>query len=204
MYLFYLRGDYQGALDIQKQFTDDAPIYIHSQRALLYAKVGQADSAALHIKQAARFRDDRPSHENYIYDICYAEYLLQMDSLQKAIRIGEQIGYEVMHHLYPLIIGMNYNMPFYRDVLPRSYRKAGQIRQAIAAYEELIDVDPAGTEYFITAPIYYYRLAQLHEELGDTESAAENYQRFLEFWNNADEDLPQKRNAQIRLSILKQ
>jgi len=45
-------------------------------------------------------------------------------------------------------------------------------------------------------------LGKIYEKKGDTQLAIENYEKFLDLWKNADEDLPDLIEAKERLSHL--
>jgi len=45
----------------------------------------------------------------------------------------------------------------------------------------------------------FYRLGQIHEKLGDTAKARENYENFLSLWKDADPGLPEVAAARLAL-----
>ncbi len=51
-------------------------------------------------------------------------------------------------------------------------------------------------------PRSFYLLGKVNEKLGETQEATKAYQKFLDIWKNADEDLPEKTDAQKRLANL--
>jgi tetratricopeptide (TPR) repeat protein len=67
----------------------------------------------------------------------------------------------------------------------------------------LITFDPKSKERRLIHPTYYFRLAKLYEEKGKLNKAIENYQKFLEIWKNADNELPEIVKAKNRLHNLK-
>jgi len=46
-------------------------------------------------------------------------------------------------------------------------------------------------------------LAKLYEEKGMKDKAIERYEKFLDIWKDADEDLPEPHDARARLAKLK-
>ncbi|NIM61163.1 MAG: tetratricopeptide repeat protein, partial [Acidobacteria bacterium] len=78
------------------------------------------------------------------------------------------------------------NLPFRQDGLARAYVLAGQPGEAIREYERLLQPDRTQHEYEILRPIYHYRVGLLHEEAGDEAAAKRHYDRFLEYWSDAD------------------
>ena len=90
----------------------------------------------------------------------------------------------------------------YGDILARAYIQKGDLDKAIAEYEQMITFDANKGDRRLIHPRYHYRLAKLYEESGQVEKAILRYKRFLEIWENADDDLPEKIDAQERLATL--
>jgi tetratricopeptide (TPR) repeat protein len=83
--------------------------------------------------------------------------------------------------------------------------EAGQADSAIAYYERYL-VEPWNYRIWLDgsalAPTHE-RLGSLYEEIGDPESAALHYARFVELWEGADPELqPRVRDAQERLEAI--
>ena len=55
----------------------------------------------------------------------------------------------------------------------------------------------------LTYPQGFYLLGKIYEKKGDEKLALENYEKFLNLWKNADEDLPDLIDAKKRLANLK-
>jgi tetratricopeptide (TPR) repeat protein len=58
-------------------------------------------------------------------------------------------------------------------------------------------------DYFQVRSMIKYKIARLYDKAGDRKSAFQYYQEALDQWKNADNDLPEKVNAEKRLSRLK-
>ncbi len=133
---------------------------------------------------------------NY-YKLLYSELLLSENLLSKAITFNEEAS--IWELPYTLI---SFNVPFDKDVLARIHIKNEEIDKAIIEYEQLINHDPNKRGRFLVYPKYHYRLAMLYEVKGLKQKAIQQYTKFLEIWKNADEDLPEKIDAQKRLANL--
>jgi serine/threonine protein kinase len=82
--------------------------------------------------------------------------------------------------------------------------QTGKFDEAILSLKELQKV------YYNTAgfravyyPKSYYLLAKIYEKTGDVDLAIRNYQKFLEIWKDADNDLTELIDAQTRYAKLK-
>lgn len=91
---------------------------------------------------------------------------------------------------------------FARDGLARAYHASGDLDQAIAEYERLVTFNPESTNRFLIHPRYHYRLGALYEERGWTGRALQEYEKFLAFWPQADDGLPELTDAKQRLTSL--
>jgi serine/threonine protein kinase/tetratricopeptide (TPR) repeat protein len=96
-----------------------------------------------------------------------------------------------------------YNTPFQRDDLVRAYAERGEFDKAIAEYIKLITFDPTKPSRALIHPLYHYRLGKLYEQKGLKDKAAEQYQRFLEIWKDADPGTSKVEDARKRLAGLK-
>ncbi|MCK5572216.1 MAG: tetratricopeptide repeat protein, partial [Bacteroidetes bacterium] len=78
----------------------------------------------------------------------------------------------------------------------------GDLDGAIAEYERLTTYDPSGPDRRWIRPENHYALARLYEERGLKQKAVEEYEKFLEIWHDAGDDLPEKKDAMKRLAAL--
>ena len=85
----------------------------------------------------------------------------------------------------------------------RELKRKGELDKAIAEYQRLITFDPDSKERRLIHPKYHYSLTKLYQEKGSSIKAIEQYEKFLEIWKDADEDLPEPIDAKKRLAKLK-
>jgi tetratricopeptide (TPR) repeat protein len=87
--------------------------------------------------------------------------------------------------------------------LARAYWKKGDLDKAAAEYEKLMTIDPKNQVRYLIHPLYHYRLGRVFGEKGFQDRAAEQYTKFLQYWKDADEKIPEKADARQRLAKLK-
>ena len=95
------------------------------------------------------------------------------------------------------------NVPFDQDIISRAYAAKGDLDRAIAEYKRLLTFDPASQDRRLKNPRYEYHLAKLLERRGSTAEALAHYTKFLEYWKDADPDLPELLDAKARVAALK-
>jgi tetratricopeptide (TPR) repeat protein/TolB-like protein len=89
-----------------------------------------------------------------------------------------------------------------RDWRARICSARGDAAGAIAEYRRLLT--PSAEQKFVGVlePRYVLELARLLDQEGDHDAARQEYQRFLDLWNDADPDLPELAEARTRLAQL--
>jgi tetratricopeptide (TPR) repeat protein len=96
-----------------------------------------------------------------------------------------------------------YNLIFPRDLLAKAYLQKGDIDSAIVEYERITRFNSASKDRGLIHPLHRYDLAKLYEKKGLKDKAAEQYEKFLALWKNADADRPEPKDARARLARLK-
>ncbi|MCA9728523.1 MAG: tetratricopeptide repeat protein, partial [Candidatus Eisenbacteria bacterium] len=91
------------------------------------------------------------------------------------------------------------NTPASRDWKPRLLEHQGDLAGAIEEYRTLnqVETDTLFVSFF--DPRYLSRIAGLQARRGDHDAAARSYREFLEYWADADPDLPEMRQARTYL-----
>jgi len=63
-------------------------------------------------------------------------------------------------------------------------------------------IDPSNRVRYLIHPLYHYRLGRVLEEKGDKKGARTEYQKFLDYWKDADPTHPELADARKRLAAL--
>jgi non-specific serine/threonine protein kinase len=82
-----------------------------------------------------------------------------------------------------------------RDGLARVAIARGDLDGAIKIYRALLRYSPQSKWVAPFEPLYVLQIARLLEKKDDRSAARDEYRRFLNFWKNADSDLPQLSEA---------
>ena len=77
-----------------------------------------------------------------------------------------------------------WNIDTYEDCLANAYLELGRLDEAIAEYERILKLNP-------NYPLANYRLAEVYARKGQVDLAKASYARFLQTWEEADQDLPE-------------
>ena len=88
----------------------------------------------------------------------------------------------------------SYEIDPFEDCLANAYLELGQLDEAIAEYERLLQLNP-------NYPLVHYHLAQTYERKGEAARARSEYERFLQIWSTADADIPEVVAARKELSL---
>jgi tetratricopeptide (TPR) repeat protein len=86
------------------------------------------------------------------------------------------------------------NLPS-RDGLARVAKARGDVTGALQIYRRLLAYGNEHNWVSAFEPRYVFEIARLLDLAGDKKSARLEYERFLELWKNADEDLPELAEA---------
>lgn len=97
------------------------------------------------------------------------------------------------------VFSQNYPM---RDGLARVRIARGDVDGAIATYRKLITVDLSQKWTAVLEPRYVLQIARLLDKKGDRTAARQEYDRFLELWKKADNELPELAEARKRRAAL--
>ena len=88
-----------------------------------------------------------------------------------------------------------YDIDPLEDCLANANLELGRFDEAVSEYERILRLNP-------NYPLARFYLAQTFQRKGEMEKARDSYQQFLEFWKEADEDIPEIADAKRFLSGL--
>ncbi len=163
--------------------------------ALAFARAGDLAKAQ---RLADRLNREFPLDtmiQNYFLPTIRAAIELQRSNPGKAIEILKvvmpyEMGGATLGNLYPV---------YERG---QAYLQAGQIQQAIAEFQNIID-RPYIVLNSVWGTLTRLQLARARVRNRDNVSARESYQRFLALWNDADRDIPILKQARVEYSALR-
>ena len=138
----------------------------------------------------------------FFYPLLKAEAALAGNSTEEAIKAGEEIAFQTLESVSTAPMA-RYNTPFLKDVLARAYWKKGDLDKAVAVYERLTTIDPKDILRALISPLYHYRFGRVLEEKGEKGRARLEYEKFLNYWADADPIYPELKDAKKRLASLK-
>jgi tetratricopeptide (TPR) repeat protein/tRNA A-37 threonylcarbamoyl transferase component Bud32 len=101
-----------------------------------------------------------------------------------------------------LLVTLLSNSLVLRDGLARARIAQGRLDDAIAVYRRLLVTDRDSKYTAFYEPRYVLAIARLLEKTGKKDEARAEYKRFLDFWKNADAELPELAEARARLRSL--
>jgi tetratricopeptide (TPR) repeat protein len=169
--------------------------------------IGQIDSAKTRLENIKIILPDvLPLFKylaNYRHNILYTKILFAEKNYSEVINFSKNTPSVGVAPWIGSWILTHENMPAMQDELARAYYKKGLLAKAISTYEDLIKIKKQEQVRDLIHPIYHFRLAELYEEDGDLDKAVDKYEKFLELWKDADEDLPEPKVAKTKLKELR-
>jgi tetratricopeptide (TPR) repeat protein len=87
-------------------------------------------------------------------------------------------------------------MDLYEDCLGNAYLGQARLEEAISEYQRILRLNQ-------NYPLAQYHLAQAYQRKGQVAEARTAYERFLQIWKSADEDIPEVVDAKREFTILR-
>ncbi len=105
--------------------------------------------------------------------------------------------------LYKTLGGRGFYTPDYSSYLiAQCYFEKGAFEEAIREVRNAQNY--YGPSHAFVYPHSFHLLGKIYEKKGDTQLAIKTYEKFLDLWKNADDDLPDLIDAKKRLAKLKE
>ncbi len=162
------------------------------------ARSGDLEAARDRLKGLTEVIDDGNQRDRWWHAALEAEIALAAGDLAaaEAAFIAGEPEIKMSFSLGTSIIGtaMANSLPFH-DGLARVRKAQGDSNGAIEIYRDLLTPDIGSKWVAWLEPRYVLLLARLLDETGDKVAARAEYERFLELWKNADEGLPELKEA---------
>ena len=161
------------------------------------ARRGNLEKARGYEKAAAELYDPGDRWEDFVYESLRGEIALAADDLDAAEAAFTEAEPEIKMAFSaggPLFSLFGNHLPF-RDGLARVRKARGDLVGAIAIYRKLNKPDVANKWVAMFEPLFVLETARLLDASGDKEGARAEYGRFLEYWEKADEGLPELEEA---------
>lgn len=118
-----------------------------------------------------------------------------IDLLQKAIDLTP-----FHKDQYDAALGLGrYKNETFLESLALAFYRSGDLNKAQEQYENIIALTPGDIFYGDIYTRSFYMLGKIHEEQGDTVKAKENFEKFLELWEEADPGRTEVDDARKRL-----
>jgi serine/threonine protein kinase/Tfp pilus assembly protein PilF len=175
-----------------------APSWI-SKLAKIYARMGKLEEAsqlyAEIISQADNVTalsgiDRSENRDQSDIALIEGEIALAKGNIADAIE-----SFEVSLHWEP-------KNTYLLESLATAHRRAGQLKEAAEKYEEIISEFRLGNEEQAIWILAHNELGNIYRDLGNVEKAREYYDKFLNIWKEADEDIPILQEARADLMKL--
>ncbi len=162
------------------------------------SRLEAADSLLIRVFDSQPEQTDMARYNAALYR---AEVLLAEGEVDSAITTAKSAPHIDIPNMGTVPI-LYYNYPAERDVLARAYARKGALAEAIAEYERLLAIDPAGGDLRLKYALFHYRLARLYEEDGQRDKAAGQYEKFIDIVGEVEPPFAELTDAGARLEKL--
>ena len=168
-------------------------------RGVALVRSGDLDAARSQLEISRKAHDE---DDTWLYRALEGEIELaegDLDAAEKAFMAGEPDIKMWFSLGNPIATAYANNWPFH-DGVARAKKAQGKTAEAIAIYRDLLEPDMGSKWTMWLQPRYVLELARLLDEAGDKKGARAEYERFLELWKDADEGLPELKEARAYVS----
>jgi tetratricopeptide (TPR) repeat protein/tRNA A-37 threonylcarbamoyl transferase component Bud32 len=199
----FLAGDYATVVGLGEEIigvmTDvesdllerQVAIGTHAAVGIALARLGDLPRAREHLESLQEIYARDMEDERWYTDSLRGEIELAEGRFEEALSAFRAAEPEIKMQFGAAFIlrAWMWNNSPWRDGAARALRAQGDVAGAITEYRRL--VTPSMTSKFTSflEPRYVLELARLLDEAGDAETAAAEYARFAELWQDADPEL---------------
>ena len=188
----------QGTKD---EWQRERQILFHLMSGVVAARDGDWGGARRELEAQKELYDERNPLDTWWHYALEGEIALvegELAEAEKAFAAGEPTLKMFFSNGNVVSIFAN-NLPF-RDGRARAKKAQGDLTGAIEIYRGILTPDIGNKWTAILDPRYVLELARLLDQTGQKEAARTEYERFLELWKDADEDLPELQEARAHRS----
>ena len=207
------RGEYGQVLEVTGRARELLPELESEQQRdaqSLFTELlaGTAEARSGDVKAArARWEAQKDAFESdrqlltYAFRALEGEIAIMEGDLSSAAAAFSAAEPEIKMHLHMTgpVESLAANNPPMRDGLARVKKAQGDLPGAIEIYRSLLTPDIRSKWTGMLEPRHVLRLARLLDQSGDTATTRAEYQRFLDLWKGADDDLPELDEARTYL-----
>ena len=184
---YYLKSDHAKVIQECEQALELNPqmIEAHWIQGLTFVKkemLDQAESEVLTIKGLIE-KTKTEELKTYYYH------------LLGELSLGKGLWQQALENFNKAAVIWSLERTFYVNVLGEAYFKIGELNKAIEKLEAVLEINP---NYAQT----HCLLGLAYEKKGKKEKARQHFQKFMDIWKDADENLPQLIEAKRRLEEL--
>jgi serine/threonine protein kinase/Tfp pilus assembly protein PilF len=185
--LYYLKGDYEKSVQECEQAQKLNPqmveaLWIRGLTFLKKEKLKQAESEVVTIEELIEKRKTEESRIYYYH-------------LTGELSLAKGLNQQALENFSKAANIKSLDRPFFINALGEAYFKIGELSKAIEELEAVFETNP---NYAQT----HYLLGLIYQKRGQKEKARGHFQKFMDIWKDADENLPQLIEAKKRLETL--
>ena len=188
-----LDSAWQIAVDEEYLPTQRNILFMRSQIYLEMDLMEEAQETAAELKQ----RVDQTPNKNMAH---LHHYVTGMIELKKE---NFQEAFQWIQKARSLLGATNGLNLLYTHSLGKAYYLAGDMEKAAQEFKKAIALTTGKLSYGDVYAGTHFMLGRVYQKMGQTEKAVRNYQKFLEFWKDADPGLSEVQEARVQLQKLK-
>ena len=186
-------NELEALTEIQKKLDPEDPIKLRNGYAVIWVMRGQFTEADQVLRSWRQDIDEKdlPAMREYWRVLGFVELI--KGNAEVAIAHFKRGIWEGSMPLFPI-----------HYFLGLAYLENDQPEEAVKVLDKVIlRYDEARTQFPVWSVKAHYTLGLAYQRTGQNKEAIEQYQEFLNYWKDADPDIPEVEDAKSRLSQLK-